>query len=112
MKEKETEKQETIKQKATDRIAPYMWKKGQSGNILGRPKGKTMKDWAREYLARMTDEERDEWMEGIPKEIVWKMSEGNPHTEDTLLLGELPQPILDVRPNQSDNQDKEPNQAN
>lgn len=60
---------------------PWLWKKGQSGNILGRPKGKTMKEWAREYLERMTDEERDEFMEGIPKETIWKMSEGNPKND-------------------------------
>lgn len=82
-----------------DAIRPYMWKKGQSGNILGRPKGKTMKDWAREYLARMTDEERDEWLEGVPKEVIWKMTEGNPKSEDTILVGELPVPILDVPKN-------------
>lgn len=57
---------------------PWLWKKGQSGNIMGRPKGKTMKEYARQYLERMTDEERDEWLEGLPKEIIWKMSEGNP----------------------------------
>jgi hypothetical protein len=57
---------------------PWLWKKGQSGNILGRPKGKTMKEYARQYLERMTDEERDAWLEGLPKELVWKMSEGNP----------------------------------
>lgn len=63
----------------TDR--PWLWKKGQSGNLKGRPKGKTMKEWAKDYLSRMTDEERDAFMEGIPKEIVWKMSEGNPETK-------------------------------
>ena len=60
---------------------PWLWKKGQSGNLKGRPKGKTMKEWAKDYLSRMTDEERDAFMEGIPKEIVWKMSEGNPETK-------------------------------
>lgn len=59
-----------------DRIAPYQWKKGQSGNIMGRPKGKTMKEYAREYLERMTDDERDEWLEGIAKDKIWEMSEG------------------------------------
>lgn len=62
---------------------PWLWKKGQSGNLKGRPKGKTMKEWAKDYLNRMTDEERDAFMEGIPKEIVWKMAEGNPNNEVT-----------------------------
>lgn len=55
---------------------PWLWKKGQSGNILGRPKGKTMKEYARQYLERMTDEERDEWLEGIEKEKIWELAEG------------------------------------
>lgn len=55
---------------------PWLWKKGQSGNILGRPKGKTMKEYARQYLERMTDDERDEWLEGLNKEKVWEMAEG------------------------------------
>lgn len=66
------------KNKSIEAIKPYMWKKGQSGNVLGRPKGKTMKEWAKEYMERMTDEERDEFMQGIPKEVIWKMAEGNP----------------------------------
>lgn len=72
------------------KLMPHLWKKGQSGNLKGRPKGKTMKEWAREYLERMTDEERDEFMEGIPKEVIWKMSEGNPKQDtETKLSGDL-----------------------
>lgn len=56
-------------------LKPWLWKKGQSGNILGRPKGKTMKEYAKEYLSRMTDDERDEWLEGIDKRIIWEMAE-------------------------------------
>jgi len=63
---------------------PWLWKKGHSGNIHGRPKGKTMKEWAREYLERLNDEERDKFMEGISKEIIWKMAEGNPDTNADL----------------------------
>lgn len=75
-------------------LQPYMWKKGQSGNLKGRPKGKTMKEWAREYLERMTDEERDAYLEGVPKEIIWKMAEGNPHSsEDHKVEVTLPAPI-------------------
>lgn len=75
---------------------PWLWKKGQSGNIMGRPKGKTMKEYARDYLMRMTDDERDEWLDGLNKEIVWKMSEGNPETKtDITSAGK---PIIYVSP--------------
>jgi hypothetical protein len=63
------------------------WVKGFAPNPMGRPKGKTMKEWAKEFLARMTDEERDAWMEGIPKEIVWKMAEGNARNETDVTSG-------------------------
>lgn len=57
-------------------VKPWLWKKGQSGNVMGRPKGKTMKEYARQYLERLTDDERDEWLEGIAKEKVWELAEG------------------------------------
>ena len=48
---------------------------------MGRPKGKSMKEYSREFLASMTDEERQEFMEGIPKVDIWKMAEGNPENK-------------------------------
>lgn len=68
MEESDKQKENTAK--------PWLWKKGQSGNIMGRPKGKTMKEYAKQYLERMTDDERDEWLEGIEKDKVWEMAEG------------------------------------
>ena len=65
----------------------WLWKKGQSGNPKGRPKGVTMKEYARLWLASMTDEERAEFMEGLPKEVIWKMAEGNPETKSDLTSG-------------------------
>jgi hypothetical protein len=62
-------------------LLPFMWKKGQSGNPLGRPKGKTMKEYARELLECQTEEERQDFLHGLPKEIIWKMAEGNPESK-------------------------------
>lgn len=82
------------------------WIKGKSGNPGGRPKGKTMKEWAKDYLSRMTDEERDEFMDGIPKEIIWKMSEGNPHsTEDSKVEVTAPKPLLNALFNNNSNKE-------
>lgn len=72
------EKLAQLKKQRIEKLQPYMWKPGQSGNPAGRPKGKNMKDWAREVLSKMSEEERQEFLKGIPKDIIWKMAEGNP----------------------------------
>lgn len=76
-----------IKNSKNEDPKPWLWKKGQSGNIMGRPKGKTMKEYAKEYLSKMTDEERDAWLDGIDKETIWKLAEGNPHATSDVTSG-------------------------
>lgn len=85
----EDNKEKPVKQEII-RNSSGRWVKGQSGNLKGRPKGKTMKEWAKDYLSRMTDEERDAFMEGIPKDKVWAMAEGNPETKSDLTSGGQP----------------------
>lgn len=59
---------------------PWLFKKGNPGGP-GRPAGKSLKEYSREYLASMTEDERLEFLEGLPKIDVWKMAEGNPKTD-------------------------------
>src|SRR3990167_6762308 len=47
-------------------------------NPNGRPKGKTLKEWAREKLMNMSDEEKEEFIKTLPKDILWRMAKGNP----------------------------------
>jgi hypothetical protein len=66
---------------------PWLWKKGFCPNPGGRPAGKSMKAYAKEYLSKLTDEEKDEWLEGMDKEIIFKMAEGNPKTDTDITSG-------------------------
>jgi hypothetical protein len=62
---------------------PWLWKKGFCPNPGGRPAGKSMKAYAKEYLSKLTDEEKDKWLDGMDKEVVFKMAEGNPAQDMT-----------------------------
>jgi hypothetical protein len=53
-------------------LAPWQFKKGQSGNPLGRTPGKSLKEFAKEYF------------EGMNKADIWKMAEGNPENKTDL----------------------------
>jgi hypothetical protein len=76
--EEPVEEPKSSRKGRADHLAPWQFKKGQSGNPLGRTPGKSMKEFAKEYLAGLTDEERIEYFEGMNKADIWKMAEGNP----------------------------------
>ena len=67
-------------------LAPYRFKKGVSGNPAGRPPGKSMKTWVKEYLMRLPDDERVEFVNALPPTLVWQMAEGNPDTKSDIKL--------------------------
>ena len=89
--EEKTEKQQDIS-KVPPQLQAHVFKKGQSGNLAGRPKGVTLKEYCRDFLSKQSDEERAEFLEGIPKESIWKMAEGNPDNKSEL-TGKDGQPL-------------------
>lgn len=63
--------------KVPKHLLPHVYKKGQSGNPGGRPLGSiSMKQYVKNQLLSMTNEEREEFLEGVDKKIIWEMAEG------------------------------------
>ena len=75
---------------------PWLYKKGQSGNPGGRPKGsKSLKTYIREKFEKMTEEEREIFLEGLDKKTLWEMGEGKPKQDTDLTSdGKSIQPLL------------------
>jgi hypothetical protein len=69
---------ETLDKQEINRNPDGTFPKGVSGNLNGRPKGQTLKEYWRQRFADMTDEEKAEFTAKVTPEQIWKMAEGNP----------------------------------
>lgn len=75
----ETAQEQLENSKVPKQLRKYVFKKGISGNPGGRPEGsKSMKQYAKEYLESMPEEDRVDFLNNIDPKIVWEMSEGKP----------------------------------
>lgn len=76
-------------------LKPYHFKPGVSGNPSGRPKGPSMKTFAKQYLASMSDEDRLEFLNSLDPKIIWEMAEGKPK-QDIEVEGEMVSKVINV----------------
>lgn len=61
----------------TEHLKPWQFKRGQSGNPGGKPKGTvSLKTFAKNYIQNLPDDEKLAFLEGIDKDKVWEMAEG------------------------------------
>lgn len=70
---------EQPKKSRASHLMAFQYKKGQSGNPGGRPIGSvSMKTYVKNKLLSMSDEEREEFLEGLDKKTIWEMAEDKP----------------------------------
>jgi len=65
-------------------------------NRKGRPKGKTLKEYAREFLMSMSDEDKKNFLNSLNPDVLWRMAEGNPHQTKDITSGGHPLQFTDV----------------
>lgn len=89
--------EETDKSENKQVSKPWLFQKGKSGNPAGRPKGsKTLKTRVSEYLMSLTDEEFEDYLDGLNKIDIWKMAEGNPKQDTDVTSAGQPLAGVDI----------------
>jgi hypothetical protein len=68
--------------KSYDWLKPYQFKKGNPGGP-GRPRGKSLKTFVREYFETLDDAGKMHFLENIDPKTAWEMAEGKPEARQT-----------------------------
>ena len=66
--------------KTAEHLRKFRFMPGHKNISPGRPKEKTLKEYAREYLSSLTDKEQALFFNSLDPAEVWRMAEGNPST--------------------------------
>jgi hypothetical protein len=87
-------------EKSYDKVPPqlrkYVFKPGQIANPGGRPKGsKSMKQYAKEYLETLPEEDRVAFLNSVDHRVIWEMAEGKAK-QDLDVTGEMVSKIINV----------------
>jgi hypothetical protein len=92
---------------SVEHLKPWQYKKGQSGNPTGRAKGISLKEYVKMKFATMTDDEREDFINGMDKVDLFKMAEGMPQTNTDITTGGKPFPIMKLNDVHRDNSNPE-----
>lgn len=69
-----------VKKQNYEWLKPTQFKPGQSGNPKGRPPGKSLKTYVREYFESLPDEDKMAFLNQIDPKTAWEMAEGRPES--------------------------------
>lgn len=84
----EEKEENTVKQRGNNVVGRPFVKGDPRINRAGRPKGQSLKEYWKQKIANMTEEDKEAFSKDVSNELIWRMCEGNP-TEDKNIKGDI-----------------------